>query len=204
MSTLQLIWDSKTTYELWSWDPNNNSQHFTAQLVRPLAERVHLVRVGPRGAPPSNVVAAKIATGKDAVKDMQREFGLYENELKELQGNLVPICYGFWTTKVNGRHLGCLLLEYCSGPPGDRQTQQLHLRFDRAAYALHSAGVLHGDLRDGHFVAMGLDSRILDFSTAVPHICTTDLAQRAEGRSRHTPCRCPELASLEFRTYGRY
>jgi hypothetical protein len=74
----------------------------------------------------------------------------------------------------------------------------------RAAYALHQAGVLHGDLPDGHhFVPMGLGVRIVDFSVAVPHQCVSGLAKRAEGHDRRHICGCQELGVLES-VYARW
>lgn len=115
MSTLQLIWDSQTTYQLWSW--NNGNIHYTAQLVRRIKNSVYMVRIGARGVEPTDVVAVKVARGKEEVEEMEREVGFYESQLKSLQGTVVPKCYGFYTAKVQGTPIGCLLLEYCSGPP---------------------------------------------------------------------------------------
>ncbi|KAJ7139074.1 hypothetical protein C8R44DRAFT_727185 [Mycena epipterygia] len=201
MSTLQLIWDTQTTYELWSW--NNGNIHYSAQLVRRIKKDVYTVRIGARGMEPADVIALKISRGQEEVEDMEREAGFYEQQLKGLQSTVVPKCYGFYTTKVNGTPLGCLLLEYCSGPPVDRErVPDLNRKAIRAAYALHAAGVLHGDLLDGHhFVHMGRDLRIIDFSVAVSHKCVSGLARRVEGHGRHHICACQELASLE-KTYA--
>ncbi|KAJ7916214.1 hypothetical protein B0H13DRAFT_1998609 [Mycena leptocephala] len=98
MSTLQLIWDSQTTYQLWSW--NNGNIHYTAQLVRRIKNSVYMVRIGARGVEPTDVVAVKVARGKEEVEEMEREVGFYESQLKSLQGTVVPKCYGFYTAKV--------------------------------------------------------------------------------------------------------
>ncbi|KAJ7661253.1 hypothetical protein B0H17DRAFT_1144690 [Mycena rosella] len=199
MSTLELIWDTKTTYELWSW--TNGATHYTAQLVRRIKKDVYTVRIGARGREPSDVVALKIARGAEDVEDMGREAAFYEQQLKGLQGTVVPKCYGFYTASVHGTPLGCLLLEYCSGPP--ERIPDLNRKVLRAAYALHAAGVLHGDLDAHHFVAMGRDLRIVDFSVAVPHQCVSGLARRAEGHGRHHVCGCQELAVLESTYHAR-
>ncbi|KAJ6617582.1 hypothetical protein B0H10DRAFT_1797142 [Mycena sp. CBHHK59/15] len=195
MSTLQLIWDANTIYDLWSW--TNGKTHYTARVVRRLKNDVYTVRIGPRGTEPTDVIVLKLAHGADAVADLEREAALYEQQLKPLQGAVVPQCYGFYMTKVNGRLLACLLLENCAGVPGEK-VLDINGKVLRAAYALHAAGVLHGDLADGHhFVNMGRELRIVDFSTAVPHQCV----HGPDGRGRHRGCVCPELAVLEDR-YG--
>ncbi|KAJ7083649.1 hypothetical protein B0H15DRAFT_1024064 [Mycena belliarum] len=168
MSTLELIWDTKTAYKLWSWNNAYGNAHYMAQLVRRIKKDVYTVRIGVCGKEPSDVVALKISRGKEEVEDMAREAGFYEQQLKGLQGTVVPKCYGFYTTTVQGTPLGCLLLEYCSGPP--ERIPDLNGKALRAAYSLHAAGVLHGDLLDGHhFVTMGRDLRIVNFSVAVAH-----------------------------------
>ncbi|KAJ7148664.1 hypothetical protein C8R43DRAFT_1194106 [Mycena crocata] len=205
MSTLQLIWDSQTTYQLWSW--NTHTIHFTAQIVRRVKNSVYTARIGARGMEPTDVIALKVARGKEEVEEMEREAGFYEQQLKGLQGTVVPKCYGFYTTKVGGTPLGCLLMEYCSGPPVDRvdrdRVDDLNRKALRAAYALHSAGVLHGDLAH-HIVPMGRDVRIVDFAVSVSHQCVSGLSRRAEGHGLHHLCGCQELAGLESAYgYGR-
>ncbi|KAJ7856708.1 hypothetical protein B0H14DRAFT_2156887, partial [Mycena olivaceomarginata] len=148
---------------------------------------------------PSDVIALKLVRGKEALEEMEREASFYQNQLKDLQGTVVPKCYGFYTAKVGGTPIGCLLLEYCSGPPVDIvRRQEVRYKSMQAAYALHRAGVLHGDLVDGrHFVSMGHDIRIIDFAVAVPHKCVSGLSKRAAGHGRQHTCGCPELATLE-------
>ncbi|KAJ7026115.1 hypothetical protein C8F04DRAFT_966886 [Mycena alexandri] len=199
MSTLQLIWDSQTTYQMWSWNQAYGKTHHTAQLVRRVKKDVYTVRIGLRGMDPTDVVAIKVAHGKEALEEMEREAGFYEHQLKSLQGTVVPKLYGFYTTRVNGTPLGCLLLEYCSGPPvGRERIAEMNRKALHAAYALHDAGVLHGDLLSAHhFVPMGRDIRIVDFGVAVTHQCVNGLARRAAGHGFHHVCGCPELAALE-------
>ncbi|KAK7052415.1 hypothetical protein R3P38DRAFT_3595205 [Favolaschia claudopus] len=200
MSTLQLIWDSKTTYELSSWD---DAVHYAAQIVRPLhkTKNIYMVRAGPRGTEPGDVCAVKIAFGEEAIEEMRREAGFYQHELGSLQGTVVPNFFGFWTGQAQGQPMSCIMLEYCAGPtPHYSLRQQLEWKATQAVYALHRAGVLHGDLVDGnrhHFIPMGHDVRIVDFSVAVPHRCVRGLSQRAAGHGLDQICGCPEVASVE-------
>ncbi|KAF8218273.1 hypothetical protein K438DRAFT_1747467 [Mycena galopus ATCC 62051] len=203
MSTLQIIWNTKTAdaaETAWSWD--NRNTHYTAQIVRRIRKEVYMVRIGARGKEPIDIVALKIARGYEEVEEMEREAGFYENQLKDLQGTVVPKCYGFYTAKIRGTQaLGCLLLEYCSGAPVELlrvRKDEVNWKTMQAAYAVHEAGVLHGDLLDGrHFIPMGLDVRIIDFSVSVAHHCVSGLSKRAAGHGRHRVCGCPELAVLE-------
>ncbi|KAJ7242992.1 hypothetical protein C8J57DRAFT_1084107 [Mycena rebaudengoi] len=201
MSTLELIWDATTTYNLWSW--TDGKAHHTARLVRQIKNTVFIAHIGPHGAEPAQVVALKIAHGAEAVEELEREAGFYANQLKPLQGVVVPKCYGFYRAKINRTPLACLILEYCAGVPGEK-LRDINRKAMRAAYAVHAAGVLHGDLLNGHhFVHMGRDLRIIDFTVAVSHQCIHDISRRAHGHGHHRQCGCPELAGLE-EAYGRH
>ena len=70
-----------------------------------------------------------------------------------------------------------------------------------ATCKLHAAGIVHGELVDGHhFVPMGLSIRIVDFSTAERHECSNGLPL-VSSRDRQDDG-CLELVEME-ETYGR-
>lgn len=56
-----------------------------------------------------------MARGDQEMHSLSREAEFYENELKHLQGTVVPRSLGFFRGKECGIDVGCLLLEYCSG-----------------------------------------------------------------------------------------
>lgn len=115
MATLQLIWDSQHTYDLWSWSIGN--VHQTARIIRRIKNRVYSAHVGPRGMEPTQMIIIKTGRGEGEMPQLNREAELYDNELRYLQGTVVPKTFGFFRGKVDGVDLACLLLEYCSGPP---------------------------------------------------------------------------------------
>jgi hypothetical protein len=47
------------------------------------------------------------------VAQLAREASMYMNELKLLQGDVAPVCYGFYTEKRKHAKMGCLVLQYC-------------------------------------------------------------------------------------------
>lgn len=53
-----------------------------------------------------------------AVPDLEREAKFYENDLRHLQGTVVPEYYGFYKGKADGFELACMILEYCGGHGG--------------------------------------------------------------------------------------
>lgn len=69
-----------------------------------------------RGTPISPMqVAVKWVRGRQAVERLCREAGFYQNELRHLQGTVVPIFHGCYTANIEGVDVGCLILEWCGG-----------------------------------------------------------------------------------------
>jgi len=100
---------------LWYYG-NVINVHMTARIIRRLKNRVYLAHFGPRGKGPTQIVAIKIARGLQELNPIEREFNLYENDLKNLQGSVVPGLLGFFRGSIDGIDIACLLLEFCSGP----------------------------------------------------------------------------------------
>lgn len=67
---------------------------------------------------------------------------------------------------------------------------------------IHEAGIIHGDLLDGHhFVKMGDGVRIIDFSSAVRHQCRNGIPRLLGGRGHDVEGQCTELVNME-KTFG--
>lgn len=111
--------------------------HLTARIVRRLKSHVYTAHIGPRGREPTELVVLKMARGKEEFADLEREVEFYDNELRYLQGSVVPRFQGYFKTKVDGIDLACLLLEYCSGPP-TRDPHEMkyasQIRFDLSSF----------------------------------------------------------------------
>ncbi|KAJ7449243.1 hypothetical protein FB451DRAFT_1102770 [Mycena latifolia] len=208
MSTLELIWDAHKSYKLWSW--TSGSVHYVARFIRRLdgKDNVCTVRIGERGtpfAPKSNtdenagVAVVKLAATPEGSEALAREAQCYAL-LAKLQGSAVPRCLGHFRSKVAGSEMSCLVLDYCTGVPGEQMRDPYRKIMD-AAYAVHASGVMHGDLLDGrHFVRGGRRMMLVDFGAAVPHHCTHGMQVRGPDGRRQVGV-CPELAALE-RIYG--
>jgi hypothetical protein len=115
MSTLQLVWDKTRCYDLWSWE--SEKIHQTASVIRHLHKNVYLARIGPVAEEPNETVVIKLARGEEEQENLEREFEFYMHDLHDLQGQVVPRCGGIYRGRVNSMPLGCLVLQYCSGPP---------------------------------------------------------------------------------------
>lgn len=115
MSTLQLLLDKSRCYDLWSWESEN--VHQTASVIRQLHKSVYLARIGPVAEESTETVVIKIACGEKERQNLEREFEFYMHDLYDLQGQVVPRCEGIYRGRVNGLPFGCLVLQYCFGPP---------------------------------------------------------------------------------------
>ena len=62
-------------------------------------------------------VALKWVVGAERMAGVKREASLYDNELRPLQGTVVPRFYGFFKGIIGDVEVGCIVLEWCSGPP---------------------------------------------------------------------------------------
>ncbi|KAF8159763.1 hypothetical protein B0H34DRAFT_674069 [Crassisporium funariophilum] len=200
MATLQLIWDATHIYELWSFD--NEALHQTAHVMRRLGHSIYLARIGPVAEEPTETVIIKLARGEEEQRAITREFDLYSQDLFHLQGDVVPQCHGIFRGKVDGHPLGCLVLQYCSGPMIMADNREFNRLIMIAACKLHQAGVVHGDLLDAHHILqMGFTPRFIDFSTATRHLCQNGIPTNPyECLSRSVRC-CNELIEME-KSYG--
>ncbi|KAJ3761916.1 hypothetical protein EV360DRAFT_79781 [Lentinula raphanica] len=207
MATLELMLEFKRC-ELWSWDPHLRGQHQTACLVKQRMTADGNVRVaylGPRDQEAEKLVVAKMAYGKD-VASLDSEYRVYMDNLRHLQGSVVPECYGLYHGKVEGERFGCMLLEYCRGAV----TYSVEQRNDEIMLAvckLHQAGILHRSLDDGHHIICShLGVRIVDFAdVVVNHRCVGagPLLKHPNGTwvSGSSSPGCPELMLME-KIYG--
>jgi hypothetical protein len=112
MSTLEFI-GNPNTYELRSDKPH---PHRKVEVLRPLSPHVYLARLGICGGVFTHTIAVKIAHNEKELENMATEAKFYD-ELEPLQGSVVPRVFGFFKGDIDGVKFGCLLMEYCSGPP---------------------------------------------------------------------------------------
>ncbi|KAJ7694817.1 hypothetical protein B0H17DRAFT_1009037 [Mycena rosella] len=212
MSTLELIWDAQRSYKLWSWTSGSAPHHYVAHFIRRLDNKPHLctVRIGERGAPTApagnmderaGIAVAKLAFSAEGAAALAREAGFYA-QMQHIQGSAVPRCLGLFRSKVAGAEVACLVLDYCTSTPGERGHDPRRQMMS-AAYAVHGAGVMHGDLLDGRsFVPSGRRVMVVDFAAAVPHQCMHGMQVRGPDGRRQVGV-CSELAALE-RVYGAH
>ena len=65
----------------------------------------------------TKTIVVKLGYGEQGQESLEREFDFYMHDLYNLQGEVIPRCGGMYRGRVNGMPLGCLLLQFCSGPP---------------------------------------------------------------------------------------
>ncbi len=63
--------------------------------------------------------AIKISKNPESLAKLEREYGIYSQQLLPLQGTVVPICYGLFKGTFGETEIGCLILEYIESSPHD-------------------------------------------------------------------------------------
>ncbi|KAF9055917.1 hypothetical protein BJ165DRAFT_459281 [Panaeolus papilionaceus] len=197
MATLHLQWSRTEDYHLWAWDMGK--VHHTAVVVQRVKSNMHIAQLGLAGDKEKVPVAIKLARGEAQQETLLQEYGFYTRDLKELQGTVVPKCYGFFRGRVHGVKLGCLVLEYCFEPQPDlNQQAEFYRKAMIAACKLHYAGLVHGDLLSGrHIIGQGNEPRIIDFSKAIRHTCQNGVPTNPYEHNPEKRRFCQELMELE-------
>lgn len=135
MSSIDVVFDRTTVYRLHArhhashnlfalmtskayvhQDPQNHPLHgrnAARRMYHAVLEAYNSPLRG--GTVPPLQVAVKWVRGRQAVDRLCTEAGFYQNELRHLQGTVVPIFYGCYTARIEGVDVGCLVLEWCGG-----------------------------------------------------------------------------------------
>ncbi|EKM53041.1 uncharacterized protein PHACADRAFT_210780 [Phanerochaete carnosa HHB-10118-sp] len=155
---------------------------------------------------PETDVFIKLAYAQnlDDAAGLRTEANFYNKQLKALQGDVVPVCYGIYEGEHDdGDPIVCLVLEYMGEPAEDglgSLDMDVRLEVLRSVVQVHLAGVMHNDINDDNVLFSSTpDSkpRIIDFEHAEKHKCRRKL-EIVEGAP--VPERllfgCPELWDL--------
>jgi len=118
--------------------------------------------------------AVKFTYNREQFQHLENEAKIYNEQLKNLQGDLVPHFHGYYVGPE--MDMACIVLDYCG--------EALHVEFCRvdwdlalvvyqAAERLHSEAHLeHGDLHPGNILHISNDKvMFIDFEQAEPHDC---------------------------------
>ncbi|ESK90968.1 hypothetical protein Moror_16366 [Moniliophthora roreri MCA 2997] len=210
MSILEVAFDSYHVETMWQWPSSCSTPapHYTARVIKTSINRKGNVSTACLTPKDSNVsvdpdlVVLKTARGAENIALLEREAQIYENELRRLQGNVIPVCYGLYRGQSESRcyvglreRVACMVLEYCS-PQRDMHPVDLGQSVIAAALTIHQAGIVHnGLLNKQNIIPYGHDGvRILDFAAASRrHLCPTSVYRHGEG--------CEEIVLVE-RKYG--
>ncbi|KDR80117.1 hypothetical protein GALMADRAFT_62327 [Galerina marginata CBS 339.88] len=203
---LELQWEGRTTHLLSTdWDPATTPAHKKiARIIETIGHSVHLGFLKAGDSAKEEKIVCKLAHGHGNVKSLEREAEFYRNDLKDLQGKVVPQYFGFYKQDL-GETIACLLLEYIDDDDKDITNGPLWYRRVMLAMAeVHKAGIIHGGLLDfkkEHIIRMGKSPRIVDFSRATRHKCEGTLPANEHGVVPDDVISCEELRGLE-ETYG--
>ncbi|CDO77736.1 hypothetical protein BN946_scf184969.g88 [Trametes cinnabarina] len=126
------------------------------------------------------IVVCKVAHGRRQIARLKEEADIYNEDLRDLQGAIVPLVIGCYVGKTGeGWHVGVLILEDC----GNRlewnlpsYSQSLRKQAVLSLLAIHRKGVVHGDFKGRNIVAKKRDDgqieiRIIDFDRSYKAVC---------------------------------
>ncbi|RDB17089.1 hypothetical protein Hypma_001929 [Hypsizygus marmoreus] len=152
------------------WTMKNPSDIYRGRyiLFRALLQR-------PEFHDPVDAVLKFSHQGKN-VDSLLHEANIYENHVKDLQGDVIPRCFGVFQATIAENLITCLITEYCGSPiegsnicswgPEDFFWEVIR-KLDR----LHKHGFAHGDFKESNVVNNNGVPFIIDLEHAKPHIC---------------------------------
>ncbi|TFY63642.1 hypothetical protein EVG20_g6228 [Dentipellis fragilis] len=124
-----------------------------------------------------NAVCKLVENDNDLAAQMENESDIYNTQLRDLQGDVVPTFYGFYkgSYECSGRtiNFSCIVLDYCGTPPQEEFPAlpiALRSQILDHMYAIHKAGIVHGDFREPNVLVKSTEDitsvRIIDFGLA--------------------------------------
>ncbi|PBL04278.1 hypothetical protein ARMGADRAFT_905691, partial [Armillaria gallica] len=156
---------------LWSWDAVNgfNDPHtplqFTARCGETLRRNIFRASMHPSGGQPTMVII-KMSHTEEEFSRLQQEAKVYDKNLRNLQGTVVPKCYGLFATNNRGTKTGCLVLEYCATAK-ILSLDEYRQNVRAAVNKIHQAGIIHGGVGcSSHILSTRDGVRIIDFANA--------------------------------------
>ncbi|KAH9956003.1 hypothetical protein BC827DRAFT_1271207 [Russula dissimulans] len=147
-------------------------------------------------------VVAKLGTTPDTIDALRKELVFYQ-KLRDLQGDCIPKCFGYFFSLSEERAFGCLILEYCGKPIRSIYDNQgdipfaLRVNIIDAMKRIHDAGVVHAG--GGAFDVLVANAKpfIVNFKNSSENVCGRRLdivnGESAPGREQFG---CQELYRL--------
>ncbi|KLO07766.1 hypothetical protein SCHPADRAFT_944980 [Schizopora paradoxa] len=163
---------------------------------------------GPKDRPGSIpfIIKFAIAGSDDRHEALREEAVVYHECVPSLQGNDVPIFYGYFEgekLKSNGKRVSCIFLEDCGEPLYDSFFVDLPLSNRAEIFKkigrIHLCGMILDDFHEGNVVRKGNSYRVIDFQrVVVGHKCLWKSDQVYEGDLVPTfsEIGCPKMHNL--------
>ncbi|KAJ7502463.1 hypothetical protein B0H11DRAFT_1633842, partial [Mycena galericulata] len=129
-----------------------------------------------------------------------KEAEAYQGKGRELQGDILPVFYGCFQTRIGSTLVSCLVTEYC-GEPMQNSLDEMNSRFRRElllnVLTMHHQGMSHGDLYERNILVKNGHPVLIDLELSEDHKCGLRL-KTVLGAMRPTveEYGCPELHDL--------
>ncbi|RDB23734.1 hypothetical protein Hypma_009467 [Hypsizygus marmoreus] len=161
---------------------------FRGDLIRPEAD-------ASEDNPPHIVL--KFSDEGVNVDSLMKEAEIYEVLVKDLQGDVIPKCFGVFQAEIDGNLLTCLITEYCGQPlnkPFCDWDREYFWEVVRKLDRLHKHGIKHGDISEQNIVNNNGTPFIIDLETATPHKCERRMLIKEGCLAPHmADFNCPEI-----------
>ncbi|KAF9808873.1 hypothetical protein IEO21_07711 [Rhodonia placenta] len=96
---------------------------------------------------PQDAICKVVSMSLHAENRLAHELLFYE-KLEDLQGHVIPRCFGLFEGEIDRERVQCLVLEYCGEPVVDFRTTswQFREKLVDIVHELHTRGIHHGGL----------------------------------------------------------
>ncbi|KAJ7502462.1 hypothetical protein B0H11DRAFT_1854645 [Mycena galericulata] len=132
-----------------------------------------------------------------------KEAEAYQGIGKDLQGDILPVFYGCFQTRIGATTVTCVALEYC-GEPMQESLYKIRNPFRGelllCVLAMHHKGMSHGDLYERNILVYHGHPVLIDLESSQVHKCGLRM-KTVPGAMRPTveEYGCPELHDLVSR-----
>ncbi|KAI0320042.1 hypothetical protein OF83DRAFT_1169639 [Amylostereum chailletii] len=118
-------------------------------------------------------VVIKLARNRRAMQSLAREHSMYTGKLRSLQGIYIPRYHGLYYNRNGRGPLACIVLEYCNDPVGHFSLlkKEFKSQLVEAVTAIHTLGVTHRHISEGHVLDHDGRPKIIDFGLACEEKC---------------------------------
>ncbi|KII90557.1 hypothetical protein PLICRDRAFT_39132 [Plicaturopsis crispa FD-325 SS-3] len=190
--------DSNTTPDPSATD--HYTMHDVRLLHRGATSTIYRAVASTQGADNDTEAVLKTVRHRDETDadaaSLIREYQWYQNQLRSLQGTVIPRCYGVFRGEYHGLWITSLVLQYCGQPresPFNLTEKAYNVQTIDNLLEIHDCGVCHRDFSERHILDNDGQPFVVDFRHAELHDCGRDLIIVGDWRPTADDFGCDEV-----------